>query len=60
MAGDAGRQLQDRLIAANPEQTPGILDEAFAALGMDAPFSKVRLLPPAAPMVTVFVLANRR
>lgn len=41
MAGDAGRQLQDRLIAANPEQTPGILDEAFAALGMDAPFSKV-------------------
>jgi len=42
MAGPEGRALQDRLIAAAPEQTPAIIDDAFAKLGLDSPFSKVK------------------
>lgn len=41
MAGEDGRKLQERLFGATDEQVPGIIDDAFAALGMESPYSKV-------------------
>jgi len=41
MAGDSGAQLRDRLFGATPEQMPGIIDEAFKALGLESPYSRV-------------------
>ena len=37
-----GRALQDRLIAAGDAELPGIIDEAFAALGLASPYSQLR------------------
>jgi hypothetical protein len=37
-----GRALQDRLIAAGDAELPGIMDEAFAALGLASPYSQLR------------------
>jgi hypothetical protein len=36
MQGESGAQLRDRLYGATPDQIPGILDEAFAALNLDS------------------------
>ena len=41
MSGDFGQNLRSRLVGANDLQTPGIIDEAFTELGMEAPYNKV-------------------
>lgn len=40
MGGDFGRKLQDKLINAGDNEVPGLIDEAFKSLNMDAPFEK--------------------
>lgn len=39
MGGQAGRELQDRLLKAGDNEVPQIIDDAFAKLGIDSPFS---------------------
>jgi hypothetical protein len=40
MGGTFGKELQDKLLAAGDNDVPGIIDEAFKSLKMDAPFEK--------------------
>lgn len=40
MSGDFGAGLRDRLFGAENEQIPGVIDEAFAALGLEAPYTR--------------------
>lgn len=40
MSGDQGAALRDRLFGAENTQIPGVIDEAFAALGLDAPYTR--------------------
>lgn len=58
MSGEDGRKLQDRLIDASPAATPGILDEAFDALGMDRPFSKLTANGMTADELTKYIDAT--
>jgi hypothetical protein len=41
MTGTTGADLRDRLFGATPEQMPGYMDEAFAQLGLEAPYSRL-------------------
>ena len=41
MSGDTGRNIRSRLTGASPDMQPGIIDDAFTELGMEAPYSKV-------------------
>lgn len=40
MSGDFGAGLRDRLFGAENEQIPGVIDEAFQALGLEAPYAR--------------------
>ena len=42
MSGPEGRALQDRLLKAGDAELPGLIDQAFSSLGMDAPYSQLR------------------
>jgi len=42
MSGDDGVKLRDRLYGASDTEMPGIIDEAFQTLGLEAPYSRLR------------------
>lgn len=38
MGGPGGRELQDRLLKATDAEVPGIIDDAFAGIGLESPY----------------------